>query len=95
MKKNHIAVCCDAKGCGWSLNEKIDDAKKWHNAACPSCGHSPVLNDEDIELISGMVALRDLGLAHVGGTRSLKVPHLDIHFDTSGLRLDAAGEQSK
>jgi len=88
MKKDHVTLQCDAngKGCGWSLQEKVDDAKKWHNAACPQCGYKPILNDADMGLITGMIYLRDAGLAFIGGKKRPSVTHLDVRFNTRGLR---------
>lgn len=86
MKKDTIIVQCDARGCGWQLNEKVDNAKRWHNAACPDCGHKPVISDDDLALLKGLLSLRDMGLAYIGGKKKPDAPHLDIKWDSSGLR---------
>ena len=86
MKANTIIVQCDAPECKWSQKAKIDNAAVWHNAKCPKCGHAPVISDKDLAIIKVTIALRDAGLAFIGGKKKPAIPHLEVRIDTKGLR---------
>jgi hypothetical protein len=84
---NHITVRCDAPGCDWEIQEKADEAKRWHNAQCPKCSHAPVLSDADMDVLTCTLALRDMGIAYIGES----VPddgkaYVDIRLNTRPLR---------
>ncbi len=84
---NEIIVRCDGAGCDWEQPVMIDQAAQYHGASCPKCGHAPILSDADAELIAGILALRDAGMATVGAAAEPPPgPCLNVHFDTRGLR---------
>ncbi len=95
MAANMMTVQCDANGCKWSKPEHADNMKVWHNAACPACGHSPVVSDADMEILAGLKALRDMGLAKIGTGEKLDVPAIDIRVNTRSLRRGAAPGQGE
>lgn len=86
--ENHMTVRCDADGCGWQKEEHVAEMEKWHNAACPACGHTPILSDHDIETIGLIVGLRDLGALKIGQESKTEKPSVLVVIDTAGMRCD-------
>jgi hypothetical protein len=84
--ENTLTIQCDAEGCGWSKLEHTDHLKQWHNAPCPSCGHAPVLSDEDMIVVAPFIGLRDLGMAAIGEGAKLDKPGVDVLINTRALR---------
>jgi hypothetical protein len=91
--ENTITVYCDAKGCGWKKLENVEALAQWHNATCPSCGHAPVLNDDDIALVAMLIGLRDMGMVAIGEGAKLNKPSIDMLINTAGLRQEATDER--
>lgn len=81
-----MKVCCDAPGCGWEKEEHVAQMQQWHNAACPACGHSPVLSDQDMTLLDAMVSMRDLGWLAIGSEAKLDKPSICVTVNTGPLR---------
>jgi hypothetical protein len=76
-------VQCDSVGCDWSQEVLPSDVENWHNKACPKCGYSPIINDDDMAVLN--VAL---GLVHLSAALD---PHGDmptesVKFNTRKLR---------
>jgi hypothetical protein len=53
-------VLCDNKGCDW--RESVEDVAAYHNAACPKCGHAPVVSDEEMQALEAYAEMCGLGL---------------------------------
>ena len=76
-------VQCDFDGCGWSQDISPSDVENWHNKACPKCGYSPIINDDDLSVFH--VAL---GLAHLSSALDPRgdMPTETVTFNTKKLR---------
>ena len=69
--------------CDWILEvESLNAIKDWHHKMCPQCGECEIVNDEDIEYLNGIIALKGLSdmLDPEGKNR---VP---VHVDSAPLR---------
>lgn len=78
-----IAIKCDRLGCDWQERIRLKDATKWHNAACPKCGHAPVLSDDDMAILTvvgGLVATGQAALADEGATDCIRVDTACLRF---------------
>ena len=76
-------VQCDFDGCDWSQDVFPSEVEKWHNKACPKCGYSPIINDDDMavfNVIVGLVSLSALLDPHG------QMPTESVMFNTKKLR---------
>lgn len=54
----NLTIVCDA--CGFKKTLDIDSLTDWHGKACPDCHAPNIIDDKDIAIHNGMVALAEL-----------------------------------
>ncbi len=70
IKSKKITVVCDA--CNYRVDIKEGEAKEYHNRPCPECGQA-LLDDQDIKILAGVLALKTLINTVVGDIKEGKL----------------------
>lgn len=77
-------IKCDR--CSWTKELPFKDIADWHNVKCPSCEDSVIISDEDMAVISGIKAMKKLGLIKLVGEKGFeKAKGLKVTIDTASL----------
>lgn len=79
------SVKCDK--CVWTeRTPTFEDTLTWHGKACPACGFSPIVNDDEADMLNGLIALRKMGIVKMADDVDAK--GMTVRIDTASARND-------
>lgn len=81
-KKLIATVQCDK--CPWK--KKKQNIFDWHNKKCPACQKEIIINDTDISVAEGLLALEKIKIISLDKKVIEKGGGIVMHLDTSPLR---------